>query len=219
MPRNFVELLRWRVSESPEARAVLRSVAGRWEEMSWQQLDIATEELAHGLVAEGIEPGDRVAILSRSRAEWLLADLAILKAAACSVPVHADAVVADIAHMLRDSGARLVFVQDENQAARLEPVLGDTAVEKMVLMVGPAQKQGQLRWEDLRSAGRAHQAEYPDALQPRQRQLPEQQHPQRRQQPPPPGAARRTEVNAMGIVDVAEAPTKSFRPIRIYCNR
>lgn len=171
MPRNFVELLRWRVSESPEARAVLRSVAGRWEEMSWQQLDIATEELAHGLVAEGIEPGDRVAILSRSRAEWLLADLAILKAAACSVPVHADAVVADIAHMLRDSGARLVFVQDENQAARLEPVLGDTAVEKMVLMVGPAQKQGQLRWEDLRSAGRAHQAEYPDALQPRQRQL------------------------------------------------
>lgn len=171
MPHNFVELFRWRVSESPETRALLRSVAGRWEDMNWRQLDLVTEELAHGLLSLGIAAGDRVAILSRSRAEWLMADLAIFKVSACTVPVHADAVVTDVAHMLQDSGARLLFVQDENQAARLLPALEDTAVEKVVLMVGPARKESQLRWEDLLAAGRAHQAEYPDALQPRQRQL------------------------------------------------
>lgn len=169
--RTFVDLLRWRVAESPDRPAATHAVSGHWESMSWSELDILTGQLAHGLMSLGVTAGDRVAILSRSRLAWVVADLAVLKAAGCTVPVHTDAIVEHVQHVLSDSDATVVFVENEKQLAKVRQILSATRIRKVVLMGGPARGPGEVRWEELLAAGRVHQAEFPGSLGARTRGL------------------------------------------------
>jgi long-chain acyl-CoA synthetase len=76
-------------------------------------------DLSLGLMAAGIAAGDRVAIISESRPEWLMADLAILTGGAITVPVFPTLAAPQARYILQDSGARLAFVSN---AAQLEKV-------------------------------------------------------------------------------------------------
>ena len=75
--------------------------------------------LSLGLAALGVKPGDRVALMSDSRPEWLIADLAILTAGAVTVPIYATLPAAPATGILADSGAEVAIVADETQAAKL----------------------------------------------------------------------------------------------------
>ena len=75
--------------------------------------------LSLGLAALGVKPGDRVALMSDSRPEWLIADLAILTAGAVTVPIYATLPAAPATGILADSGAEVAIVADEAQAAKL----------------------------------------------------------------------------------------------------
>ena len=99
-------------------------------------LDFAPEDLAFrdevravakGLVAAGIEPGDRVGILSRTRYEWTLVDFAIWWAGAVPVPVYDSSSPDQIAWNLGDSQARAVFVEDERLEAAVRQAADDLA--------------------------------------------------------------------------------------------
>lgn len=81
--------------------------------------------VAKGLIGAGIEPGDRVRILSRTRYEWTLVDFAIWWIGAVSVPVYDSSSADQIAWNLGDSGARAVFVEDE----RLEDAVREAAAD------------------------------------------------------------------------------------------
>ena len=59
-----------------------------WHNISWDEYRQAADELAAGLIELGIQPGDRIAILSENRWEWLAADHGILSAGAVDVPIH-----------------------------------------------------------------------------------------------------------------------------------
>ncbi len=171
MEGTFVDMFMERVQRSPDEVALTRSVAGQWQAISWAEFDDVTDQLAHGLISIGMQAGQRVAILSRSRAEWVLADLAIQKAAGCTVPVHVDAVVEHVSHVLADSGARMAFVQDEKQLAKVRQVIDETSVEQVILIGGPAGGPGEVRWADLLLAGRMHKAEFPGTLASRKAQI------------------------------------------------
>ena len=62
---------------------------GRYQDLNWTDYRRQADGAAAGLIELGIQPGDRVAILSENRYEWLIADHAILSAAAVNVPLHA----------------------------------------------------------------------------------------------------------------------------------
>jgi long-chain acyl-CoA synthetase len=79
-------------------------------------------DLALGLASLGVSRGDRVAIMSDSRPEWLLADLAILTLGAVTVPVYATLTAAQACYIVRDSGARLAFVSTMEQLEKLQRV-------------------------------------------------------------------------------------------------
>ncbi|WP_420889432.1 AMP-dependent synthetase/ligase [Kocuria palustris] len=83
--------------------------------------------VAKGLVAAGIEPGDRVGILSRTRYEWTLVDFAIWWAGAVPVPVYDSSSPDQIAWNLGDSQARAVFVEDERLEAAVRQAADDLA--------------------------------------------------------------------------------------------
>jgi long-chain acyl-CoA synthetase len=79
-------------------------------------------DLSLGLRALGVETGDRVAIMSESRPEWLLADLALLAFGAVSVPVYPTLLPSQARYILEDCGARVVFVSTAEQVEKIQRV-------------------------------------------------------------------------------------------------
>ncbi|GHE75426.1 hypothetical protein GCM10017786_00130 [Amycolatopsis deserti] len=103
-------LLARRAQDSPD-REFLRF--GEWS-WSFADIDAWTSRLAHRMIdTDGVRPGDRVAIMLPNVVHWPVVWLAALKAGAIAVPVNCSYQRADLAFVLRDSGARLVFTDAE----------------------------------------------------------------------------------------------------------
>ena len=106
----------------------------RIREWSSRQLFDEVRDLSLGLGALGVRPRDRVAILSDSRPEWVVSDLAILTAGAVTVPVYPTLPASQVGYILAHSGARVVAVADEEQAAKVRAARKDApAVEAIVV--------------------------------------------------------------------------------------
>lgn len=81
---------------------------GRWHTWSYRELDELSSRLAVALLDLGLSQGDRVAIHAGNSPEWTVVDIACLKASLVSVPVYTTNTPYQVAHVLRDSGARAV---------------------------------------------------------------------------------------------------------------
>jgi len=93
--------------------------ADQFVDLSSRELFEQIRDLSLGLEALGVEPGDRVAILSDSCPDWMITDLATLTAGAVTVPVYATLPAGQVGHILADSGARVVVAADETQVAKI----------------------------------------------------------------------------------------------------
>ncbi len=100
---------------------------GAYRSMTWRAAETAVRDLSRGLRALGLEPGDRVLLLSENRPEWLIADVAIMTAGAITVPAYTTNTATDHAHILGDSGARGAIVSTRALAKRLLPAAMDSA--------------------------------------------------------------------------------------------
>lgn len=101
----------------------LRHHAGNgWRDVSYTELADRARAVARGLIALGIKPGDRVAVLANTRAEWTLLDLGGHCAGAVVVPVYHTNAPVEVRHVLAHSGSRVVFCEDEAQAAKVREV-------------------------------------------------------------------------------------------------
>jgi long-chain acyl-CoA synthetase len=106
---NLVELLRRRAAGMPRRAAFRSRRDGRWRNVTWAAARATARAAAAALVAAGVGPGDRVALLSPNRVEWVLADLAVHAAGAICVPIHNGLPPTAAAGQLLDSGARWLF--------------------------------------------------------------------------------------------------------------
>jgi long-chain acyl-CoA synthetase len=93
-----------------------------WADVTAEEFLEEVQAVAKGLIAAGVEAGDRVAIISRTRYEWTLLDYAIWFAGAVSVPVYETSSAEQIEWILSDSGARAVFAETTEHASRLKAV-------------------------------------------------------------------------------------------------
>ncbi len=109
-----------RAAQTPDAVMLRRQVAGgSWQDVTAEQFRGEVSALAKGLIAAGIEPGDRVAVMSRTRYEWTLIDYAIWTAGAVTLPVYETSSAEQVEWMLGDSGARAVFAETSEHADML----------------------------------------------------------------------------------------------------
>jgi long-chain acyl-CoA synthetase len=113
--------------EAPEAVVFSRPAPGAegWEDVTAAEFLADVSGVAKGLVAAGIEPGDRVAILSSTRYEWTLFDYAIWFAGAVSVPIYESSSGEQIAWILGDAGAKGVVAEDSGHVAKITAVRRD----------------------------------------------------------------------------------------------
>jgi long-chain acyl-CoA synthetase len=109
--------------EAGEAIAAQRPTGGRWVPETWSALRALRREVAAGLMAKGVQRGDRVALVSQTRWEWGPIDLAILSVGAVTVGIYPTSTPAAVGYILKHSGARWVFVENQAQRERLAGVL------------------------------------------------------------------------------------------------
>ena len=106
----------------PQARIVRRCTPDGIDTYTGSDLFDRIRTLSLGLSALGVKAGDRVALMSDSRPEWVIADLAILTAGAVTVPIYPTLPAAAAGYILADSGAEVVIAADEAQAAKVREV-------------------------------------------------------------------------------------------------
>ncbi|MEY2569227.1 MAG: long-chain acyl-CoA synthetase, partial [Actinomycetota bacterium] len=99
-----------------------RRVEGTWTDVTAAEFLSEVRAVAKGLVAAGIQPGDRVALISRTRYEWTLLDYAIWFAGAVTVPVYETSSSEQVQWILQDSGARAVVAETPEHVARVTEV-------------------------------------------------------------------------------------------------
>ncbi|HTG92046.1 MAG TPA: long-chain fatty acid--CoA ligase [Pyrinomonadaceae bacterium] len=105
---------------------------GRWVNITAAEFVERVKDVALGLAALGIRPGDRIALLSENRPEWSIADMAILSLGAINVPIYTTQAVDQIEFILADSGSRAVFISNRKLFRHARPALNDRHLEKLI---------------------------------------------------------------------------------------
>src|SRR3954452_17528362 len=132
-----------------------------WAETSYAEIAEIANELAAGLSELGFEAGDRAAILANTRPEWVYASFAISTAGGVVVPIYPTNSPKECEWMAGDSEAKVVFVENADQAAKLEKVRGELdALEHVVIIDG--ETDGAITLDELRERGRG--ADHADEL-------------------------------------------------------
>ncbi|MCB0410994.1 MAG: AMP-binding protein, partial [Bdellovibrionales bacterium] len=153
--KNLPQALFSRADESPDSTAARYKFKDRWFEVSWLKLKNRTEILALALRALGVEHGDRVAILSETRLEWWITDLAILGAGFVGVPVYPDISKEEMAYILNDSKARILILENQTSINKWKSLCKQCPnVEKVVVMEAISNKDEEiLSWQEFLELG------------------------------------------------------------------
>jgi long-chain acyl-CoA synthetase len=124
----------------------------RWREISYDELGKRVRDLAKGLIALGVEPGDRVGILSNTRSEWTLADLGAICAGAVVVPVYQTNSPEECHYVLEHSRSTVIFCEDSGQVAKIDEIRDELpAMRHLIRFEGDS--EGALTLDELIAMG------------------------------------------------------------------
>lgn len=163
---NLVQLLIQRAQNASKA-GVTHKKDGRWQDVTFGQVLDDVKALSAGLVAQGVKPGDRVALFANTSLQWIIADLAITAAQAITVPIYSSNLPDEFRYVIKHSETSFVFVdndeKDAKQAGRLTRVRQKLAecptVAKVIVFDGPVAGGQEVSLADVMAQGReAHQA-------------------------------------------------------------
>jgi long-chain acyl-CoA synthetase len=113
-----------RASEHPEQIVARRPEGSGWEDVSATEFRADIIRVAKGLIAAGVEPGDRVALMSRTRYEWTVVDYAIWAAGGVTVPIYETSSAEQVQWIVGDAGAKMIFTETKGHAATVGSVRG-----------------------------------------------------------------------------------------------
>ncbi len=155
--------------EMPNGTAQRVKKLGVWRPITWGQYWDAVETLAHAFLAMGIEPGDRIAIHSGNRPEWVQADSATVAVRGISVGLYPTNPAPEVHHILENSGSRIVIVEDQEQADKALRVKDDLPDLERIVYIEPRGVDTYddpllMSWDELMRLGASHRATNGKAL-------------------------------------------------------
>ena len=121
--------------QDPDHVIFQRVIDGNWTDVTCAQAAAQIRSVALGLIAQGVQAGDRVAILSATRYEWPIIDFAILSIGAVTVPIYETSAAEQVRHVLDNSSAVLVFAETDGHAAIVEQIRDKVPNLRTVLRV------------------------------------------------------------------------------------
>ncbi|HAZ56167.1 MAG TPA: long-chain fatty acid--CoA ligase [Acidimicrobiaceae bacterium] len=143
---------------------------GIWQEYSWARTWELILDAAHGLLALGIEVGDRVSIQAEDRPEWVILDLATVAVRGITVGFYPTNPAAEVEYLLTDCGATVHLAEDQEQVDRVLEI--DPAMVPNLSRIIYCEPRGVrtysddrlMDWHDFLTVGRQHRAENPDVV-------------------------------------------------------
>jgi long-chain acyl-CoA synthetase len=117
---NLTDLIHRNAERTPDAAVISRKLGGSWRDLTASQFLAEVHRTAKGLIAGGVQAGDRVALMSRTRYEWTLLDFAVWAAGGQVVPIYPTSSAEQVAWIVQDSEAVLLFAENAEQAAVAE---------------------------------------------------------------------------------------------------
>ncbi len=143
---NLIQMFLTRAAEKGDAPFLWAKRDGEWRSTSWTEARQQVIALATSLRAIGLEPGDRVCLVSENRPEWLMSDLAIMAAGCVTVPTYTTNTTRDHAHILGNSGAKAVIVSNDRLAKALVPAVLTSADCRHVIGMEPIRAGQSPEW-------------------------------------------------------------------------
>ncbi|RDI16581.1 AMP-dependent synthetase/ligase [Lentzea flaviverrucosa] len=159
-----------RAERTPDQIALRAKDFGIWQEVTWSGYWANVELVGHALLALGLQPGERVAIHSENRREWLYADLGIVAARGITVGLYPTNPASEVAYLLSHSGSRILIAEDQEQVDKALLVLEDTPDLEWIVYVEPRGIKGRydnpklLAWDDFLALGAQHRDSFPGEL-------------------------------------------------------
>src|SRR5215472_12778422 len=132
-PKTLVDIFYAAVGHDIERQVMFKRTTG-WQVISSRQLYGYVTALARILKQWGIKKGDRVAILSENRPEWMIADFACVSTGIADVPIYTTLTAEQTLYLLQNSGARIIFVSTLEQLRKIQSIQAQTNLEKIVVM-------------------------------------------------------------------------------------
>jgi long-chain acyl-CoA synthetase len=132
---NIASVVYAHEADDPNHVILRRQVNGSWTDVTCAQAAGQIRSAALGLIAEGVQPGDRVAILSATRYEWPIIDFAILSVGAVTVPIYETSAAEQVCFVLQNSEAGLVFAETDAHADKVEQLSDQLPALRKVLRI------------------------------------------------------------------------------------
>ena len=112
MTRNLGQIFRDQARKYGDRLAVEKRLQGRWQGCTWNRYYEAAREIGLGLYSLGVRKGDRVAILSQNRLEWVMSDMGIMGIGACTVPVYITLPAEEVAYIISNSESKVYIAEN-----------------------------------------------------------------------------------------------------------
>src|SRR5262245_53966995 len=122
---SLAAMFRWQADRLGARTALRHKRWGIYCDLSWEDYRRLVDLATYGWLSLGISRGDRIALLSENRFEWLVADLSILAVGAADVSIHAPLTASQVAYQLSDSGARWIVVSSAEQLEKVREISAD----------------------------------------------------------------------------------------------
>ena len=167
MPGDTITDIFWNAVNQRGSQLMMREKKfGIWQSWDWQQAGEAVRQISMGLMANGFEVGDCASILSNTRLEWVLADMAVLSAGGVSNGIYPTDAVSQVQYLCEDSRTTVLFVEDEEQLDKALMSRGQLPLLKLIVVIDT---EGLTRYSDpmvislqaLRDQGRQYERSQP----------------------------------------------------------
>ncbi|MCK5329915.1 MAG: AMP-binding protein, partial [Candidatus Marinimicrobia bacterium] len=132
---TIAELFLRSVDNLPDHPAYFDKVNGEWVKTTYAEAGQIVENLAFGLASLGVKSSDKVAILSGNQSKWALSDYAITGLGAATVTVYPTLISSQIKYIVENSDTKLIFVEDEEQTAKVLEFIDDLTELKTVVVM------------------------------------------------------------------------------------
>ncbi len=155
---------------TPTGVAMREKDLGIWREINWASLWADVLAAAHGLLALGVRPGDRVSIQSEDRPEWVILDLATVAIRGVTVGLYPTNPAAEVKYLLADSGSKVHLAEDQEQADKVMEIVDALPVLEKIIHAEPRgfrewrNDPRFLLWDEFLEMGRQHRVGNPGAV-------------------------------------------------------
>ena len=159
--RTF-DLLDRHANEYKKEDALAAKAGGIWQKISSEEYREKALLISYAFLHQGLQKGDRIAIVTNNRPEWNFIDMGASQAGIVTVPIYPTIGVDEYEYILKDAAPRLIFLADQGLVKKIKPLVNK--IKSIEALYTFNKVEGEKNWQDLLKTGREHAAEYREKL-------------------------------------------------------